>query len=147
MSPSGGIIVIGRNAPFLGIFENAQEAVDELQPFLAEDPRRLRIDDLQFYDAAGSELEPVLEGDRLQALAMRTYEVEILQQIKERFAWARPLIELEAPRDPGFDYSATLDFVEATFSLEELADRLKVDFRTGWVLCCVFRCKRCMPFE
>ena len=146
------IFVLGKRIPYLCVSASVEEALRRLGPLLQGDhPRRIHVDDLDFYDGLGHKLEPVGASDQPQDLRIETHQDAIRGRIMERFRWAQPIAKLEADRNPHFDYAAdyatALNLVEEPRAFDEFGHGLVPIFEdpVGWVVCCLWGCPQCRP--
>ncbi len=147
------IFVLGKRIPYLSVSASVDEALGKLGPLLQGDhPRRIHVDDLDFYDGLGHKLEPVGDFDQPQGLRIETHQDVIRRRIVEQFRWAQPIAQFEAERNPELDYAdyeAASAFVEDPRAFEDWGHGLvpMFDRRGGivwWVLCCLWNCKHCL---
>ena len=91
-APQEPIIVLGKQNEYLIIALTVEQAVEDIRLHLSPSgddqdagypkKRRPGLDELDFFDAAGWRLEPVVAAGQLESLVLKNYQEEIRNRIR-----------------------------------------------------------------
>jgi hypothetical protein len=125
-SPQAPIVVLGKNNDYVFAARTVTEAVSNTNRYLTgstKEQRVLVLRQLDFYDAAGRQLEQILAAGKLEDLAVKDLREEIRGRVQKVFSSLEPEVQQEAAEDPDFDNS-DLELPEQPLDFETFAYRL-----------------------
>lgn len=110
-APRGSIVVLGKQNDYLIIAPTVEQAVEDTRLYLSTnigydrdggDPKKCppSLGDLDFFDAAGQRLEPVVLAGQLESLAVKNYQDEIRNRIWIVYYMNRGKAREENPNGP-----------------------------------------------
>jgi hypothetical protein len=109
LTPYPPILVIGKARLYLRAYFDVKTAVAKMIENFVEGGYGTRYDrwrieqELEFFDAAGRELELVWDREKLQTMQVKRHEEHVLSRIRAMLHEVQPNIDDQRQKDPDFD--------------------------------------------